>query len=213
MTNGLRWISDAYDMGYTVVLCEGISPEEVLSRMGFTEDRVFPLSYDEADGIVLLRDDETVSDLEFIDPEDEETAERLERGGFLSRPRSIVRVGGSGGWAYSLERFFANSSDDELLAALSKDTRVFALHRNGGKAFSVASFASYGVVHCSFEIGAPWDVPDVMPAELSEFVAPGEDEDEMDDEAFLRFLEQKYGIGIPEAEVVCQPLLSGAFPE
>ncbi|MEV0368922.1 DUF6461 domain-containing protein [Streptomyces sp. NPDC050636] len=212
MDNGLRWISDAYDLGYTVVLCEGISPAEMLSRMGFAEDRVCPLSYEEVEEIMFLGDDGTVADLEFIDPEDEESAARLERCGFLAQPESIVRAGGSGGWAYSIEPHFANSSDEELLAALSRDTRVFALHNNGGKGFTTASFASFGVVHCSFEIGAPWDVPEVMPEELSDFVAPGEGDEEKDDEAFLRFLEQKYGISIPEAEVVWQPLLSGAFP-
>ncbi|TJZ56850.1 hypothetical protein FCH28_04860 [Streptomyces piniterrae] len=210
MTNGLRWISEAYDMGYTVVLCEGISPEEMLSRMGFAEDQVFPLSRDQADDILCLDDEGTASDLEFIDPEDEETIERLERCGFLSRPESIVRVGGHGGWAYALEAFFANSSDEELLASLSKDTRVFALHCNGGKGFGVASFASFGVVHCSFEIGAPWDVPDVMPEELTEFVAP--EDDEPDAVAFLRFLETTYGIYVPWSEAETEARLSAAFP-
>ncbi|WP_239131766.1 DUF6461 domain-containing protein [Streptomyces griseus] len=46
MANGLRWISTAYDLGYTFTLCEGIGPRDLLARMGAEPHHLHELSDD-----------------------------------------------------------------------------------------------------------------------------------------------------------------------
>ncbi|GAB2985564.1 hypothetical protein GCM10023080_058940 [Streptomyces pseudoechinosporeus] len=34
MTDGLRWVAEAYPFGYSIIFCENLSPEKVLVRLG-----------------------------------------------------------------------------------------------------------------------------------------------------------------------------------
>ncbi|MEU1047758.1 hypothetical protein ABZ400_21690 [Streptomyces sp. NPDC005897] len=47
--NGLRWIADAYGIGFTLTLSEGLSPLELLCRVGAEERHVVPLTRCAAD--------------------------------------------------------------------------------------------------------------------------------------------------------------------
>ncbi|MGW3931793.1 hypothetical protein ACWECC_27390 [Streptomyces microflavus] len=65
--NGLRWIADAYDMGFTLTLSEGLSPSELLRSVGAEERHIVPLSRSAAYDLLLRDEGDHISDLEFLD--------------------------------------------------------------------------------------------------------------------------------------------------
>ncbi|MET7323613.1 DUF6461 domain-containing protein [Streptomyces sp. NPDC005549] len=203
--NGLRWIADVYSIGFTLTLSEGLSPHELLCRVGAEERHVVPLTRSAAYELLLRDESEDVSDLDFLDCEDEATVARLTRAGFLpAPPNTIVRAGSVAGWAYALEEFHCRT--DTYLAALSERGRAFCVHRNA-KGFSRVSYACRGDVVTSFEPGLP-HLTDGMPAEVAlGFVHSG---DEPGDTAFLRFLESELAIHLPWEETEAE-LAAAAF--
>ncbi|WP_406349281.1 hypothetical protein OHA44_37075 [Streptomyces sp. NBC_00144] len=132
--NGLCWIADAYDTGFTFTLSEGLSPHELLRSVGAEEHHVVPLTRDAACDLLLRDDGDHLSDLDFLDWEDTEAVARLTSGGFLpAPPDTIVRAGSVADWAYALEEFGCRT--EAYAAALSERGRAFAVHRNA-KGFS-----------------------------------------------------------------------------
>ncbi|MEU7734385.1 hypothetical protein AB0B51_14795 [Streptomyces griseus] len=122
VANGLRWISTAYDLGYTFTLCEGIGPRDLLARMGAEPHHLHELSDDVVAELQMRPEDGHLSDLDFLDREDESLVARLTEAGFLSHPAVLVRAGAVPGWAYAIENI--TSRAPAHLAALSHGTRV-----------------------------------------------------------------------------------------
>ncbi|MFI0861982.1 DUF6461 domain-containing protein [Streptomyces smyrnaeus] len=203
--NGLRWIADAYDTGFTFTLSEGLSPHELLRRVGAEERHIVPLTRSAAYELLLRDEEHHISDLDFLDWEDESAVAQLTDAGFLPvPPKTIVRAGSVAGWAYALEEFHGHTG--AYLAELSEQGRVFQVHRSA-KGFSLVGHACHGDAMTSFEPGMP-HLTNGDPAEAAlGFVYDG---DELADVAFLRFLEGELGIHLPWEETEAE-LPAAAF--
>ncbi|OPG05541.1 hypothetical protein B1R27_21020 [Streptomyces sp. GKU 895] len=203
--NGLRWIADAYDVGFTLTLSEGLSPYELLRGIGAEEPHVVPLTRSAAYELLTRNADDHISDLDFLDWEDEAEVARLADGGFLpDPPDTIVRAGSVAGWAYALEEFQCRTGT--YLAALSRAGRAFSIHRNA-KGFSRVGYALHGEPVTSFEPGLP-HLTNGVPAEAALGFVVGADEP--GDVAFLRFLEAESDLWIPWEETEAE-LPAAAF--
>ncbi|WP_240930148.1 hypothetical protein [Streptomyces coryli] len=86
MANGLRWIATTYDLGYTFTLCEGLGPRDLLVRMGAEPRHIYELSNEAVAELQGRTEEGHLSDLEFLDWEDEALVARLTEVGFLSHP-------------------------------------------------------------------------------------------------------------------------------
>ncbi|MGI5347384.1 DUF6461 domain-containing protein [Streptomyces sp. CA-250714] len=203
--NGLRWLDAAYGSSFTLTLSEGLSSYELLHRVGAEERHIVPLTRSAAYELLLRDEEDHISDLDFLDWEDEAAVARLTSAGFLpTPPETIVRAGSVVGWAYALEEFHCRT--DRYLAALSERGRAFCVHRNA-KGFSRVGYARRGDEVTSFEPGMPHLV-NGTPAEAAlGFVYDG---DEPGDVAFLRFLEGEPGLYLPWEETEAE-LPAAAF--
>ena len=203
--NGLRWIADVYDVSFTLTLSEGLSPHELLRSVGAEEPHIVPLTRSAAYELLVRDRDDHISDLDFLDWEDEAAVARLTSGGFLpDPPGTVVRAGAVPGWAYALEEFQCHTGS--YLAALSRRGRAFTVHRNA-RGFSRVDYALEGEPVTSFEPGLP-HLTNGAPAEVAlGFVPSG---DELGDVAFLRFLEDELGLWIPWEETEAE-LPAAAF--
>ncbi|WAU82812.1 DUF6461 domain-containing protein [Streptomyces sp. Qhu-G9] len=203
--NGLSWITDAYSTSFTLALSEGLSPYELLRRVGAEERDVVMLSRSAAYELLLRDEEDHISDLDFLDWEDEAAVAQLTSAGFLpAPPETIVRAGSVAGWAFALEEFHCRTGT--YLAALSERGRAFCVHRNA-KGFSHVGYACRGNEVTSFEPGLP-HLTNGVPAEVAlGFVHNG---DELGDVAFLRFLESELGIYLPIEETEAE-LPAAAF--
>lgn len=203
--NGLRWISDAYGTSFTLVLSEGLSPYELLCRVGAEERHIVALTRSAAYELLLRDEGDHISDLEFLDWEDEVAVARLTSAGFLpAPPATIVRAGSVAGWAYALEEFHCHTGT--YLASLSERGRAFCVHRNA-KGFSRVDHARHGDVVASFEPGLPHLTNGVRAEAALGFVHSGDEPAEV---GFLRFLEGELGIHLPWNETEGE-LPSAAF--
>ncbi|WP_415959695.1 hypothetical protein [Streptomyces sp. 021-4] len=193
--NGLRWIADAYNVSFTFTLSEGLSPEELLRAVGAEERHILPLTRFAAYELLVRDEDDHLSDLDFLDWEDEAEVARLTSAGFLpAPPETIVRAGSVAGCAYALEEFGCHTGP--YIAALSERGRAFVVHRNA-KGFSRVDHGLHGKAVTSFEPGLS-DLTDAVPAEEAlGFVHDGPG---AGDVAFLRFLEDELGIYLPYEE-------------
>ncbi|MGB8943026.1 MAG: DUF6461 domain-containing protein [Streptomyces sp.] len=194
--SGLCWIADAYSTSFTLTLSEGLSPYELLRHVGAEERHIVPLTRAAAYELLLRDEEDHISDLDFLDWEDEAAVAQLTSAGFLpAPPDTIVRAGSVAGWAYALEELHCQSG--KYLAALSERGRAFCVHRNA-KGFSRVDYAYRGDEVTSFEPGLP-HLTNGVPAD----VALGfmhSTADDLGDVAFLRFLEGEFGIYLPWEE-------------
>ncbi|MGW0912511.1 DUF6461 domain-containing protein [Streptomyces sp. NPDC002784] len=203
--NRLRWIADAYDIGFTLTLSEGLSPYELLRAVGARDARIVPLTRSAAELLLLRQEEDHISDLDFLDWEDEAAVARLTSGGFLpTPPTTIVRAGSVAGWAYALEEHSCHTGT--CLAALSERGRAFCVHRNA-KGFSQVGYALDGQVVTFFEPGLPHLTSGAPPEEALGFVHQG---DGLGDVAFLEFLGVELGIYLSWEETEAE-LPSAAF--
>ncbi|MER7574838.1 DUF6461 domain-containing protein [Streptomyces sp. NPDC126514] len=202
--NGLRWIADAYDVGFTLTLSEGLSPYELLRGVGAEDGRVVGLTRSAADLLLLRQEEDHISDLDFLDWEDEAAVARLTSGGFLpAPPAAIVRAGSVDGWAYALEDSTFHTST--YLAALSERGRAFCVHRNA-KGFSNVGYARDGQVVTFFEPGLPHLTSGAPPEEALGYV----NRDKVGDAAFLEWLAAELNIYLPWEETEAE-LPAAAF--
>ncbi|MFC9844299.1 DUF6461 domain-containing protein [Streptomyces sp. NPDC060223] len=204
MENGLRWIADVYDVGYTFTLCEGITPQELLVRMGAEPSHIHELTDHAVSELQFWPEDGHLSDLEFLDREDEDLLARLEEAGFLSQPQVIVRAGAVPGWAYAIESFSSRATN--YLGPLSHGTRAFTVFRSGAGMQQVG-YARAGEVVAYYEPRASSQAPTATEASVPGFTYTA---DELPDIAFLRFLERELGVYIPWEETLT-PLPTAAF--
>ncbi|MGW0602069.1 hypothetical protein ACWD11_33795 [Streptomyces sp. NPDC002776] len=103
MTDGLRWVYEAYPYGYSLGFCEALTPEEVLERLGVQRESVFPLTAREAREIETRNAADEPNDLDHLDDLDVEAVEEL---GFL-RPstNAVIRAGSTAteGWSVAIQ--------------------------------------------------------------------------------------------------------------
>ncbi|PWI14788.1 hypothetical protein DI272_11930 [Streptomyces sp. Act143] len=203
--SGLRWTADAYDVSFTLTLSEGLTPHELLRGIGAEEPHIVPLTRSAAYELLTRDRDDHLSDLDFVNWEDEAAIARLTDGHFLpDPPETIVRAGSVAGWAYALEEFHCRTG--AYLAALSRRGRAFSVHRNA-KGFSRIGHARHGRPVTSFEPGLPHLTNGAPPEAALAFVPT---EDEAGDVSFLRFLEDALGLWISWEETEAA-LPSAAF--
>ncbi|MGI5454399.1 DUF6461 domain-containing protein [Streptomyces sp. CA-249302] len=152
MTDGLRWIVEAYPFGYSLVFCEGLAPEDVLERLGARREFVFPLTRVEAQEIEVRNAADEPYDLDHLaDLDVEAVAER----GFLRRETdAVVRAGALAGWSFAIQASTSYVSSRVYLPTLSRGTRVIAVSRDVNATQRV-EYAVDGRVLSSFDPGIP----------------------------------------------------------
>ncbi|MEV6758593.1 DUF6461 domain-containing protein [Streptomyces sp. NPDC051214] len=207
MDHGLRWIANGYDGSYTFTLCQGITPRELLVRIGAKPHHIHELTDLAVSELSVRPEDGHLSDLEFLDWEDDDLVTRLTEAGFLSHPETIVRAGAIPGWAYAIEAFTSRSRNH--LGELSRGTRAYTVFSSGAGMQRVGH-ARDGQVLSDYE---PQEAAGPGAAEAEEevpgFAYTGE---ETADRAFLGFLEDELGIHIAW-EDTCGPLPTAAFAD
>ncbi|MGW6024704.1 DUF6461 domain-containing protein [Streptomyces sp. NPDC055099] len=207
MGNGLRWIANGYDGSYTFTLCQGITPRELLVRIGAKPHHIHELTDLAVAELSVRPEDGHLSDLEFLDWEDEDLVTRLTEAGFLSHPDVIVRAGAVPGWAYAIESFTSRSRNH--LGALSRGTRAYTVFSSGAGMQRVGH-ARDGRVLSDYE---PWEAAGPGGAATEQqvpgFTYTGE---EAADVAFLDFLEVELGVHIAW-ENTLPPLPTAAFAD
>ncbi|MFD6420197.1 DUF6461 domain-containing protein [Streptomyces sp. NPDC060194] len=205
--NGLRWINDPRTDTFTLTLAEGLTPYELLRAVGAEEHRIIALTRFAAWELLYRSEDHHISDLEWLDWEDDAAVARLTDAGFLPTPPDmIVRAGAVDGWAYALEE---NHGLTGLhIAQLSERGRAFVVHRNA-KGFTRVDYGLHGRAVSTFEPGLPHLFNGVPPEEALGFVHRG---GESATTGFLRFLEDELGLYIPWEETETE-LPAAAFDD
>ncbi|MGW7271677.1 DUF6461 domain-containing protein [Streptomyces sp. NPDC054864] len=156
--------------------------------------------------LLLRSEDDHLSDLEFLDWEDEALVAQLTEAGFLSQPEAIVRAGAVPGWAYAIESYTSRSRYH--LEALSRGTRVYTVFRSGAGMQRVGH-ARDGRVLSDYEPREPAPRVVAMDEQVPGFICTGE---ELPDVAFLGFLEHELGVHIAWEDILA-PLPTAAFAE
>ncbi|MFD6294189.1 DUF6461 domain-containing protein [Streptomyces sp. NPDC060235] len=202
--SGLQWIANQYDTGYTFTLCEGITPRELLVRIGARAQHILELTDLDVTELQSRSEDGHLSDLDFLDWEDEERVAQLQGAGFLSRPDVVVRAGSTQGWAYAVEHFSSRATN--YLDALSHGTRAYAVFRSGAGMQQVG-YACQGRVLAYYEPRKSMQQRATTETEVPGFLYTNE---ESPDIAFLRFLERRLKIHIAWEDTLI-PLPAAAF--
>jgi hypothetical protein len=158
--------------------------------MGAEPHHVHELSDDAVAELQMRPEDGHLSDLDFLDWEDEGLVSRLTEAGFLSHPGVLVRAGAVPGWAYAVENM--SSRAPAHLAALSQGTRAYTVYRGVNGEHEVG-YAVDGRVLAYFNPRAHH-----LGGVGIEQGVPGFDYSggELPDTAFLRFLEHEHDIHI-----------------
>lgn len=152
MTDGLRWVHEAYPFGYSLIFCGDLTPMEVLDRLGARRESVIPLTRVEAQEIEVRNAADEPYDLVRLDELD---VEALEENGFLRREAdAVIRAGAIEGWAFAIQASTSYVSSRNYLPTLSRGTRVIAVSRDVN-AVQRVEYAVDGRVLSSFDPGIP----------------------------------------------------------
>lgn len=151
-------------------------------------------------------EDGRLSDLEFLDWEDEALVAQLTDAGLLSQPDAIVRAGSVPGWAYAIESYSSRSRYH--LAALSRGTRAYTVFRSGAGMQRVGHAAD-GRVGADHKPQEPGESTVPMDEQVPGFIYTGE---EPPDVAFLGFLERELRVRI-DGENTSATLPTAAFAD
>ncbi|MER5930981.1 DUF6461 domain-containing protein [Streptomyces sp. NPDC002054] len=194
MGDGIQWLVDQDDWQHGVIFARGIGPEELGVRMGGTPGSVVsPITDTEAWNMVL--------DLSTDDDD-------------------VVRVGACGGWSFAVEYGMGDGGD--RLAEISRNG-VEAIHLDPSPDHPPAmfSYARDGADVCSFGIGEEvwrWgEQPDLLLPELiaagvlhpdGEYARPDGESYTDRDRHTLALIETRFGLSLPQDEVVNQRLLA-----
>ncbi|MFD3940658.1 DUF6461 domain-containing protein [Streptomyces sp. NPDC058611] len=201
MNDGLCWIADTYPFGYSITLCENLTPEEALHRLGAQLESLLPLTRDQAQAIEV----HNAGGARFGLPDELNLdTEALTCHGFL-RPEAdaIVRAGTAGNWAFTIQASISHTLRP-FLEDLSHNTRVLA-HSTDVNATQSVAYAVNGQTLSAFDPIFPEYIGGAKP---SEFPAPAGTR--MGPKETLAYVESVFGIGIsPETEF--QPLPTAAL--
>ncbi|WP_328499793.1 DUF6461 domain-containing protein [Streptomyces sp. NBC_00457] len=204
MTDGLRWVFEAYPFGYSLIFCERLTPEEVLVRLGARRESVYPLTREQAQEIELRNAADEPYDLDHLDDLDVEAVEEL---GFLQpEADAVVRAGSIEGWTFAIEASTSYVSARAYLPALSRGTRVIAISRDVN-ATQRMEYAVDGRILSSFDPGIPAYNDGAEPSALA---WPSSASGGMTSPQVLEQLESGFGLWIPKASEG-QPLPAAAL--
>ncbi|MCF2527125.1 DUF6461 domain-containing protein [Yinghuangia soli] len=109
--DGTRWLAERahFPNGFCATFARGLSPEELLDRLGSDPEHTAAL--DAMDALELCTDLEVGGD-------EEETIV------------AVLRAGSRSGWAFALEDVTLYAADQELLSRVSAGTEVASLRRD-----------------------------------------------------------------------------------
>ncbi|MEU6347926.1 DUF6461 domain-containing protein [Streptomyces sp. NPDC047072] len=149
LTIRLSWVEEAYPLGYTLLFCEGLTPEEVLQRLGARRESLYPLTRVEAQEIEVRNSMDEPFELDHPD------VETLEELGFLRRSvDAVVRAGAIEGWAFAIQASTSYVTTRNFLPTLCADTRVLVVSRDINAVRGVA-YAVEGRVLPDLDLGDP----------------------------------------------------------
>ncbi|WP_030598840.1 DUF6461 domain-containing protein [Streptomyces fulvoviolaceus] len=152
MTDGLRWVFEAYPFGCSLLFCEGLTPEEVLVRLGARRESVCPLTRTEAQVVEVRNAADEPFDLDHLEDLDVAAVEEL---GFLRRETdAVVRAGAIQGWSFAIQASTSYVSARNYLFDLSRGTRVVVAGMDVNATQRVA-YAVDGQVLSAFDPGIP----------------------------------------------------------
>ncbi|WP_217178196.1 DUF6461 domain-containing protein [Streptomyces sp. AC495_CC817] len=191
MTDGLRWVCEAYPFGHTLVFCEGLDPEQVLLRLGARRESLFPLTRFEAQEIEVRNAADEPYDLDHLDDLDVEAVE--ERGFLRPEVDAVLRAGAIEGWAFAVQASTSYVSARDYLPALSRGTRVVTACRDVNATQRV-EYAVDGRVLSSFDPGLPAYDDGAEPEILGRPAAGS-----MTSTQVMEWLEERFGLWLPEA--------------
>lgn len=192
MTDGLRWVCQAYPFGYTLVFCEGLAPEQVLLRLGARRESLFPLTRVEAQEIEVRNAADEPFDLDHLDGLDVEAVE--ERGFLRPEADAVLRAGTIEGWAFAVQTSTSYVSAHDYLPALSRGTRVVTACRDVNATKRV-EYAVDGRALSSLDPGVPAYDDGVDPSALAWPTADGS----MTAPEVMEWLEHRFGLWLPKA--------------
>ncbi|MFB7260801.1 DUF6461 domain-containing protein [Streptomyces nojiriensis] len=177
MPDGLQWIADAEFDNYCITFAKGLSPEELVRRMGGDPDLITePMHLDDAlqldDGLGM-----------------------------------VALIGSENGWAFAVEMASAEGDDREIIEKVSRGTEaiiltksfaspsMFRLIRDGR---SIAEFEVYQPIAQAVQGDDPEAIIPAM--ERSGFLLPNGFSAEPDDDerCALRLAEDEFGLSVPE---------------
>ena len=191
MTDGLRWVAEAYPFGYSLVFCEGLTPEEVLRRLGARRESLFPLTRHEAQEIEVRNAMDEPFGLDHLEDLNVEAVEEL---GFLRRSvDTVMRAGSIEGWAFAVQASTSYVSAVDYLPALSSGSRVLAASCDVNATQRV-EYAVDGQVLSSFDPGIPAYDDGVDPSVLAWPPGAGS----MSPPQVLEYLESRFGLWVPK---------------
>ncbi|CAM5286324.1 DUF6461 domain-containing protein [Streptomyces griseorubiginosus] len=191
MTDGLRWVAEAYPFGYSLIFCEGLAPEEVLSRLGAPRESVFPLTRHEAQEIEVRNSMDEPFDLDHLEDLDVEAVEEL---GFLGRAvDAVVRAGETEGWTFAIQASTSYVSAVNYLPTLSSGSRVLAACCDVNATQRV-EYAVDGRVLSSFDPAVPGYEDGEDPPALGWSADGGG----MSAPQVLEYLESRFGLWVPK---------------
>ncbi|MEV8087486.1 DUF6461 domain-containing protein [Streptomyces nigra] len=196
--DGVQWLaaSDEMELGYWVLFARGLSPADLLTRLGLDVDP----------NLVLTRED--ANDLA------DETGD------------VVIRAGAGGGWAYALvEGGPAGQDSSDVVGRLSRGTEAVDVWRTVNAHRSLG-YAQDGRLVCRFEPGRPHERtgtdPDRLVAAMREAgllpadgTSPGEGPADVDQPELraLALAESVFRLDLPRAEVLDGRLLSARLTE
>lgn len=192
MTDGLRWVCEAYPFGHTLVFCEGLAPEQVLLRLGARRESFFPLTRVEAQEIEVRNAADEPYDLDHLDDLDVAAVE--ERGFLRPEVDAVLRAGAIEGWAFAVQASTSYVSARDHLPALSPGTRVVTACRDVNATQRV-EYAVDGRVLSSFDPGLPAYDDGVDPVAFGWPTAAGS----MASPQVMEWLEHHFRLWLPRA--------------
>ncbi|WP_104815618.1 DUF6461 domain-containing protein [Kitasatospora sp. MMS16-BH015] len=185
LVDGLDWLPNHFQQGFSVTFARGVQPRDLLVRMGCPEESLAEMTREEAEEVDM---DEDV---------------RVIRAGFLND------------WGYAVQSWDAHilGEEGELMARVSEGTEVVVLVSTATVPWF--AYCADGRLVCSFDPGTPLgrygDEPDRFLAamERSGVLVDSPDEEHQPVAAMLRMAEAEFGLALPVEDIVRGELLAG----
>ncbi|TDC24479.1 hypothetical protein E1265_09570 [Streptomyces sp. 8K308] len=185
--SGKSWLPDLYETGYCLTFARGLTPEELLSRLGADLSISAHMTLTEA----------------------------AEKQTGLPWSQSVVRVGAHRDWAYSIEDAGSHGARPAILENVSEGTQALALLKTADITHRF-TFAEFGHVVCSFDPTTPnirsGSDPDRLLSWLERLTASATDGEIINgDDVILRMASEAFNAYVPRSHVATGRLLSGVL--